>query len=89
MIAYERINKNSCGGYKMQKDFLEELIEELNALKDSKQFPTLPTPKDVFACIANVAKRHNITANEMRAILAMRAVSRDELETLKHLQEED
>lgn len=73
----------------MQKDFPEELIEELIALKNSKQFPELPTPKEVFNRIADVAKKHNITANEMRAILALRTVTKEELEALKQLQEDE
>ena len=72
----------------MQKDFLDELMEELQKLKENKKetvIPVPPAPHEVFGTIVEVAKKHNITADEMRAFAAMRPLSKGEVEALKEL----
>ena len=72
----------------MQKDFLDELLEELQKLNKNKKetvIPVPPAPHEVFGTIAEVAKRHNITADEMRTFAAMRPLSQGEVEVLKEL----
>lgn len=74
----------------MQKDFLDELMEELQTLKKSKKetaIPVPPAPHEVLAVVAEVAKKHNITADEMRAFAALRPLSQGEIETLNELEE--
>ena len=76
----------------MQKDFLDELMEELQKLKKNKKetvIPVPPAPHEVFGTIAEVAKKHNITADEMRALAAMRPLSQGEVETLNKLDENE
>ena len=73
----------------MQKDFLDELMEELQKLNKNKKeavIPVPPAPHEVFGTIAEVAKRHNITADEMRTFAAMRPLSQGEVEALKELE---
>ena len=73
----------------MSKDFLDELMDELQKLKESKKetvIPVPPAPHEVFGTIVEVAKKHNITADEMRAFAAMRPLSQGEIETLNKLE---
>ena len=76
----------------MQKDFLDELMEELQKLKENKKetvIPVPPAPHEVFGTIVEVARKHNITADEMRALAAMRLLSQGEVETLNKLEENE
>ena len=69
----------------MQKDFFDELMEELRKLKENKQETTLPvppSPHEVFSIVAEVAKKHNITAEEMGMLAAMRPISKTELDII-------
>lgn len=74
----------------MQKDFLDELMEELQKLKENKKetvIPVPPAPHEVFGTIVDVARKHNITADEMRVLLALRSVTKAELETIQQLED--
>lgn len=74
----------------MQKDFLDELMEELQKLKENKKetvIPVPPAPHEVFGTIVEVARKHNITADEMRVLLALRSVTKAELETIQQLED--
>ena len=65
-------------------------MEELQKLKENKKetvIPVPPAPHEVFGTIVEVARKHNITADEMRVLLALRSVTKAELETIQQLED--
>lgn len=73
----------------MKKSFWNELAEELQSLKEQKgeSTPAPLTPHEVFITFIKVAKQHNITADELHALLSIRDVTPTDLEILRDLQE--
>ena len=72
----------------MGKTFLDELIEALLQLKEQKKeikLPVPPTPHEILKTVARVAKNHNITSDELSALLGIRSVSPSDLQTVKEL----
>jgi len=61
----------------MKKDFLTALIEELSKLRDEQKAITIlapPSPADVLGVISRVAKEHEVSADDMIAVLSIRSV---------------
>lgn len=74
----------------MQKDFFDELMEELQKLKADKNENTLPvppSPHEVFRVVIDVAEKHNVTADEMRILAANRPISQTEFEIMRELED--
>lgn len=77
----------------MKKDFLDELMEELQKLKEDQKSITITAPvapHKVFGVIHNVAKNHELTLEEKKELAAVAAamdgdVTPEELETLNDL----
>ena len=60
----------------MQKTLLDEMIDELNKLRDSQKklsVPLPPKPEEVFKVIGRVAEEHEVTAEDMVVAMALRA----------------
>lgn len=88
----------------MAKEFLDELIEELNKLKDSeaervyaaieaRKFPPIPlTPLTVMKTVNRVAMNHKVTAEELQSLLGSQFVnepSAEELKVVRDLEESE
>lgn len=85
----------------MAKDFLDELHEELLKLKDdeaervyqaieNRRFPPIPLlPHTVLKTVIRVAKDHQMTADELSAVLGMRDVTPADLQLIEDLSKED
>ena len=74
----------------MEKDFLDELVEGLGDLQERKKItvPVLPLPHEVMKVLIEVASKHNITQDDLRTMLAFRAVpTKEELELIKNSDE--
>ena len=59
----------------MKKTLLDEMIDELNKLRDSQKkvsVPLPPKPEEVFKVIGRVAEEHEVTAEDMAAAMALR-----------------
>jgi len=61
----------------MKKDFLTELIDELTLLRDEQKkitIPAPPSPAAVMKVIGRVAKEHEVTAEDIETMMALRSV---------------
>ena len=62
----------------MKKDFLNELIDALTELRDNQKKITLsapPSPVAVLKTVSMVAKKHEVTAEDMEVAMAIRSIS--------------
>ena len=60
-----------------KKDFLGELIDALTELRDEQKkitIPAPPTPADVLKVVGNIAKKHEVTADDLEVAMALRSV---------------
>lgn len=60
----------------MEKTLLDEMIDELNKLRDSQKeinIPLPPKPEEVFKVIGRVANEHEVTAEDMMVAMALRS----------------
>lgn len=76
----------------MKRDFIDELIDALIELKNSKKKISIsipPAPHEVFDVIVQVAKRHQITADEMKMLFGFRDLGKSERELLEDLENEE
>ena len=72
----------------MKKDFLDELMEELQKLKDQAKEITIPVPvapHEVFRAIERVAKNHNLSANELESMMGLRDVTKADLDLIRDI----
>jgi len=61
----------------MKKDFLTELIDELTLLRDEQKkitIPAPPSPAAVMKVFGRVAKEHEVTAEDIETMMALRSV---------------
>lgn len=77
----------------MKQDFLDELMEALQALKEEQKTLVLPAPvppHKVIRTIQNVAKNHELTFEEKRTMatmaMAMDGLTAEEAEILRRLE---
>lgn len=59
-----------------KKDFLNELIDALTELRDEQKkitLPAPPSPKAVLKVVGDVAKNHEVTAEDLEVVMAIRS----------------
>ena len=62
----------------MKKNLLDEMIDELNKLRDEQKKISIPVPakpNEVFKVIGRVAKEHEVTAEDLMVVMAFRSAS--------------
>ena len=70
----------------MKKDFLDELMEELQKLKAKEiSIPMPVAPHEVFKTIERVAKNHNLSANELESMMGLRDVTKADLDLIRDI----
>lgn len=69
----------------MKKDLLEELIDALTDLRNHQKtinIPLPPKPDEVFRVVGKVAKEHEVTAEELLTMMAMRSTLHSDSENM-------
>ena len=81
----------------MKKNLLDEMIDELNKLRDEQKTINIPVPakpEDVFKVISRVAKEHEVTEEDLIVTMALRSgsstsdVSIAEMQTYEELKKQ-
>lgn len=91
------VQKNETGGIPMAKEFIDELIDGLNALhlsevqrlhdavENRERLPLILTPAVVMKTVHRVAMQHQMTGEELMQLLGSRELSAAEAIAMKEL----
>lgn len=74
----------------MKKDFLDEVMEELQKLKEQSKKITISAPvapHEVLKAIGKVAKNYEFSADELGAMMGLREMTKADYEMLDDLRE--
>lgn len=74
----------------MKKEFLDEVMEELQKLKDQSKEITISVPiapHEVLKAIGKVVKNYEFSADELGAMMGLREMTKADFEMLNDLRE--